>query len=328
MQRNQPNRIKGRKPVKQKNKQNRLPQSKNQQPRVKQALAKEKQKVNVNRSSGYQFNLLNPEKALNMKVPNMFGQATVSLRRHQTVTIKTSSSGDCGFVILPQCLYDNTQAALKSVFFGSGWTNNATVAGVYNPITGSTGITIPTKYAVTPADLTHFRLTGASLKISPASNILNNSGQMGLSLVPLSATTAVTYATAAVAYDLLDNTAISAVENARFSAIAQINKGQSLRSIWVPNDNCDFEMMPINSSMGAVNLSDTTYAWAGYITGTTVSGAPASTTFNAEITTHYEALPTSSSTMTGMERVCLEKESASDVISRIKAEKGNVVHAI
>jgi len=288
-------------------------------------------KANKVSKSSYHQALLYPELSQPTRVPGILSEPTVLFKRTVVVPLKTNGNGQLGFIFLPQALYDNTLTSNGNSVFQVSGMNNGSVTSTYTNSSTSTYCTLPFTYSITPDTVTSFRLVACSLKIVPTSNLLNNSGSIGISVVPAVLTTYTALQTTnpwPLGGSGANLTNIVAVNSACYHSIASINASEQARAIWLPNALCDFENIPMNGTTYSNNASETTTVIAGYITGTTVANVAGSTTFNAEINLIYELVPFAGGSFMDMERACGDTQPPTPIVKQIRENKGNVTQVI
>jgi len=279
----------------------------------------------------YRETLLRPEYAQGARAPGTYGQSTATLHRHLTVPISTNASGQCGFAFVPQALIDNSTNF--SVFYASGFNtgNTGIAAGVYTTNNSATTfIQIPVSYSVSGSTVQSWRLVSASMQVRPATNLLNNSGQIYLGTASISgliptANNVAAYSSPSLSAAIIPN----AIENLPYNCLAHINANEYARAVWVPSVPDDFNMYPMNGSVGTIDPDMPALVFVGSIIGTTVNGTPAATPFNVEIYLNYELMPTPGTSMSGSEQPTPDITTVpATIVAQVRAVKTNLAQTI
>jgi len=313
------NRLKQRPPQKKKNQTKRRPKQKKQ---LQRPLY-----VPRARLSGYKASLLYPEINMAAQVPNMVPCPTVPLHREVMIQIATNAQGNMGWSWSPQLLSDNTAKLTGTTLTLSGCTNSTLVtAGTYSLTGSSTSIGQVVSCGIIADTIKAYRLVSACVEIEPLGNVLQNSGYMAVGVVENINVTRID-PTVAAATDLTIPLT-SNLKNQKYHAVANINRGEKVRCIWLPNEIDDFEFYKTNEGQYANANSANTSTIAGTIIGTTNNGTPASTVFNMKISLNYECIPVAGTNQSGQETMSRENSSPHAVIREIRLQPERIAACI
>lgn len=277
---------------------------------------------------GYKVALLCPELNIKAQVPRMVPEATVPIHRSMTVPIATNASGNMGWSWAPQLLMDNTAGVNGTTLALSGCTNSvSTTAGVYSLTAGaSTSIGQSLNYSIISGTIKAFRLVSACIEVEPLGNVLQNSGIMSVGVFEHITASKVDPASAAVTDGTIPIT--SNLRNQKYHAVGNINRGEKVRAIWMPNETDDFHFYPINECQYSVSNKANTTVLAGTIIGTTQNGTPGSTSFNLNVHMNFEVIPAAGTNQSGQEELCMEDANPHDVIREVKSIPGAVARIV
>jgi hypothetical protein len=264
----------------------------------------------------YLLTLLKPELNISARIPGSFGVSTVAIHREQTFNISTDAGGDYGFWYNPQFLADNTGSATNSTFIS---------ATAYFPSAVSTGVSLVNGQNLAVGEISHYRLVSACLEMKPSSNVLQNSGQMavsidrGVNMGPINPV--------AAPAGNSEIPQVAHVRQAQHHSIANINKGESVRACWYPSKLKDFDWIQVNNAASTI-ATDVGYVINGYIQGATVNGVLGAVSFNINIYTNYEVLPNTGTGWYGTGLPCQSTENPAVLAAKFKATPNAITQVI
>jgi len=264
----------------------------------------------------YLHTLLRPELNISARIPGSFGVSTVAIHREQTFNISTDTGGDYGFWYNPQFLADNTASATASTFMSST---------IYNPTATSTGKTLVNGQNLAVGEISHYRLVSACLELKPSSNLLQNSGQMAVSIDRGTNMGPINPVSAAAPNSEIPF--VAHVRQAQHHSVANINKGESVRACWYPSKLKDFDWIAVNGVSSSI-ATDVGYVINGYIQGATVNGTLGAVSFNVNIYTNYEVLPVTGTGWYGTGQTCPSEQNPAIIAAKFKNIPNSITQVI
>lgn len=252
--------------------------------------------VNNSLKREFYYSLLYPE--LNAaKVPRRPRQ---SIRLHRILrgTITTNALGYGAIAFAPTVLTSATGPLTSLV------TN---VSATFDPVNGVIGTSngVAVNYQLSDNTIAEWRVVSCCMKVYTQASVLNSAGTIHSSIVPIKNPTLVAAGPQA-GYDLFLK--LPSLTGTRNYATASVSAGMGMRSLWLPTDDCNFELVSINIQQ-STNLQENTIV-------SIITGAP-TTAFNYEIYLNFEVTPVSYSTCAGMETLDCGGEDPYAVLQKI-----------
>jgi hypothetical protein len=271
--------------------------------------------------TSYKKAILLPEISYDCRVPQQFGQQTVSLHRHLSIPVTASATtGALLIVVNPTIVSDNTAALSGIAVVGM-----TTASGTYDALsTFPIGAVVPENFSLPAGNVTGTRMVSFASTLLPQSSNLNVQGKITgcvyqgpASLFPPIVANATAFpAASTVAFGTLSN-----VDNQYGGAIANVGEQMGLRTLYTPIDIQDFEIWPINTYEGTENAT-AIIPYHIFI----VTGAAVSSPFTLELFMNFEAVPVLGGILTGMGKFSTENVLPSSVLIGLKMNPNLLCH--
>jgi len=270
----------------------------------------------------YKLSLLYPELKLNAKIPSMFSLNVIPYHREIILSPTTDANGNGGIMFCPQFLNDSTDQLTRSQCLYTGMTNSDGIAaGVY----GNSYIAQKINHTLQATTAFSYRLVSCSMTVRTNTALANNSGVITFGVANCKAYPVVNPATAAANTDIALFLAQTNILQYPISDMAYLSKGDGARMIWLPNDSCDYEMVPTNTAYSTYNANDTLSYFIVRVEGCSGLTGPVQTQLTIKINANWEIIPVQGTNWAGSESYCRETSDPQRILREIKSNKNNSV---
>ena len=241
--------------------------------------------LDIQKHTDYQRTILDPWLKLNAGVPNTWAYDTVKFHRTVNFTVSANALGAVALAIGPY-FHDNSDTNTTAFYY-----NYTGYDGTNSNVNPNFGNGIPLPQAMPTGDVVSYRIVSMGAKVYTQDSALNRKGLINFALIngnwPLVSQTATTIGSGALN--------LSTIQNRKTFKIADVCSGEGAQIIWVPYDDSDLELLPINTNVDTMNPGHQQNIFMFIITG-----ANASSIFKVELQYNLEANVSINSALFGM----------------------------